>query len=210
MNVEGKTGIQSLTDGTYSQLRLDKSGALVVDDRSGHFYETNYRAHLFSATTAVTGVAAQGAAALAATCAFALRNPTGSGVNAVIFKAMVGYVSGTQGVGTYVWAQYAQGAAALGGTAVTPVSAQAGNVVSSQCTAGTGASVVAGTPTLLRGTGITQGAFVGGAVQSPTQVEFVDGDIIVPPGIALVLFLIGAAGTSEKNIYTLTWAEEPV
>ena len=210
MQVEGKTGIQANADGSFVQPRLLKDASLGTSDTHARFYEGAYRSKLWFATSAVGGVASQAAAALAASCAFALRNPTGSGVNAILYQAMVGYISGTMAVGTYVWASYAQGAAALGGTAITPVNAQLGSAATAQCTAGTGASFVAGSPTLLRGSALSQGAYAAGAASLVPQVENLDGQILVPPGQALVLFLIGATGTSEKLIYSLMWEEAPI
>ena len=208
--VESKVGPQTVSDGTTTQARLGKAAEAVVQDAHSRFYESNYRSKRFVATSAVAGVAGQEATSLAASCALALCNPTNSGVNAVIDKLTIGLISGTAGVCAYVWAVYAaQGNTAAAGTAITPKAANLSSAASA-CTAGTGSNVVGGAPTLLRATGLSTGANAGGANMPEILIENVDGGIILPPGQALVLFGAGAAGTSEKNIYSLEWEEVPV
>lgn len=208
--VESKVGPQTVADGTVTQARLGKTAELNTSDVHSRFYEGNYRSKRFLASTAQAGVAGQQATTLAASCALALCNPSNSGVNAVIDKLTIGLISGTAGICAYVWAVYAaQAAVAAAGTAVAAKAANL-SAAASQCTLGTGASVVAGAPVLLRATGISTGAEVGGATMPSIFTENVDGSIIVPPGQALVLFGLGAAGTSEKNLYGLDWEEVPV
>lgn len=211
MYVEGKVGIQVLSDGTFSQPRLGHAGEVNTADAHARFYEQTYRSKNFAGNTAVAGVAGQQAAALAATCALGLCNPTASGINAIINRLTIGYISGTMGLCTYVWALYtAQGATAAAGTAITPKALNGGAAVSF-CTLGTGTSVTAGAPTImLRGTGISSGAYAGGAACQPLMVDNVDGAIILPPGQALVLFGVGAAGTTEKLNFSLEWEESPI
>lgn len=211
LEVQGKVGIQVTTDGNLADPRIGRRGDVVVSDGAPRLYEATSRGQAFTASTAVAGVTAAGATTLAATCAFALFNPQGSGVNVALLRTFVGYISGTLGVGNYVYAIYPQAATALGGTAVAASALLNNGIVGSasgaKATAATG-NCLAGAPSILRPTGISHGAYAGAATQGNTPwVDNVDGGIVLMPGTALALFDLGTAGTTDKLIFGMDWLE---
>jgi hypothetical protein len=71
-------------------------------------------------------------------------------------------------------------------------------------------STVASTPALLRAAFVL-GAFVNTAATPPAPaVDNVDGEIVVPPGSALVIQGIAAAGTSPLVLIGVVYEELPV
>ena len=93
MQIEGRVGVQTLQDGAQQPPRLGHAGEIVVDDAHGHFYEANYRAGLFIASTPTAGVA-PGTAFGTGQGAFALYNPPGNTKNACVKKASFTFLSG--------------------------------------------------------------------------------------------------------------------
>jgi len=203
-----RVGPQVAAPGTPVSPSTGRKAELLFAETRGKFYDLNYNGRLFHGSTAVAGASVNGAASLAQTSAITLSNPVGSGVNAAILKAFWQYVSGTMGLSGLMWAYCA--AASTGGTAGTVTSGSLKTPGGAACTVWSGATSFSATSILLRPSGISFGAFVGGAGNpTPPVVEVVDGDIIVPPGFTVGLVAIGAAGTSDKSIMGLAWSEEP-
>ena len=208
IEIQGKVGPQFLADGTIADPRLGKSGETITQDAHGRYFEMGYRNKSFLASTAVGGVAP--GTALSTTPPFALWNPPNSGVIASINKAQFGYVSGTLGGGSIVWAQYtAQVSAPTTGTVLTPVSAMTGSNTSGSIKAYQG-STVAGTPTIVRPS-IIIGAFLATtATISPPIFDEVAGELLIAPGSLLCLHGVAAAGTSPLILFSVYWEEVPV
>lgn len=205
MEVQGKVGPIFGQDGTTQDPRLTKQAALVIGDAHGHFYEATYRGLLFTACIAAAGVAP--GTALGTAPPLTLWNPPNSGKNLVVTKATAGYISGTLGAGTIVYAQCPQLTKPSSGTAIVPVSNLIGSLVTAAGQAFTGSTVQA-TQTIVRPAFIL-GAFAGGAGEpAPGLVDLPDGELIVLPGNALSLQGIAGAGTTPLTLLSLTWQEE--
>ena len=203
---EGNVGPDTLSDGASAPLRLDKTGALAVVQAAAALYEQGVRGKIFSAITAGSGVAP--GTALGTTTPFTLANPYKSKVNLVVLSGGIGYVSGTLGAGTVVWAYGAESATAVTGTAITPVAAIVGEsgAVGKAFTTAT----VPATPVAVRN------AFLLGAALATTALgpyivrDNVEGAIIVPPGCSITLMGIAAAGSTPLVMFDVCWAEIPV
>jgi hypothetical protein len=207
MQVEGRVGVQTLQDGTQQPPRLGKSGEIVGGDAHGHFYEANYRAGLFIASTPVAGVA-PGTAFATSQGAFALYNPTGNTKNACIKKSSFVFLSGTLGAGIFCYGSSAQ-AAAPTGTAIVAKSGQMGNGATPTCSAFSNLTAYTTAATLVKAIW-SVGALVTSALIFPPLIDLVDDEIILTPGNLLIMQEIGAAGTTPLGLFSMTWEEVPV
>ena len=207
MLAEGRQGLVPLGNGAPGVVRLDKTSALVNSQAHGSYTEPALQSKLMIACNAAAGVAP--GTALSTTPPLAIWNPPSSGYNLSVLKATVGYVSGTLGAGTIAYAVVPnQTTVPSTGTEIVP---QCTNIGAPR---GVGrafsGSTLAASPTLLR-PGWTVGAFVSTtALQATDECNLVDGAIIIPPGTALVLQEIGAAGTTPLVIFACEWEEIPV
>ncbi len=157
---------------------------------------------VFSATTAVTGVAP--GTAIGTTGAYTLQNPLGSGVNLIILEAMMGYVSGTLGAGVVNYLVNGPTTTPATGTAIVPVNALPGGPASVALPKTTSTIV---SPTLLKPF-CSLGASLASTAAAPWAIkDRVDGSIIVPPGANLTLHATAAAGSSPLVVFGMTWAE---
>ena len=183
-------------------------GATQVSQRFGRYYEQTRRGRMFVVTTAVAGVAP--GTALSTTPPMALHNlAAGSpAVDLSIIQVTIGYVSGTLGAGTLVYAQVSDAAAPAGGTVLTPIKTYLGQTENSTATGHQGSTVDA-TPTIIRP------AFVFGAFLATTAaivaplVDDVDGSIIVPPGETFVVEGVAAGGATPLILISVMWEEIP-
>lgn len=157
---------------------------------------------VFSATTAVTGVAP--GTAIGTTGAFTLQNPLGSGVNLVLLEALMGYVSGTLGAGVVNYLVNGPATTPATGTAIVPVNALLGGPVSVAKPLTTSTIV---SPTLLKPFCSLGASLASTAVQPWTIKDRIDGAIVVPPGANITLHETGAAGSTPLVIFGMTWAE---
>jgi len=203
---ELKIGPQIVSDGSQSTARGEKSGATVVQDAHGHFYESVYRGNVFIASVGVAGTAP--GTALSTTAALCLWNPPASGKNLVFLTAEMGYVSGTLGAGTV---EYAYGAATSTptGTALTVRNAMIGSVAASVVSAFAAATVTA--PTLIKPSPFTLGATLATtAVGYAPFKDLIDGGMVLTPGNIWVMQAVAAAGSTPLVQFAATWEEVPV
>jgi hypothetical protein len=208
MQIEGRVGVQTLQDGAQQPPRIGHAGEIIVDDVHGRNYESVYRGGVFVASTAVAGVAP--GTALSTTPPFILYNPTANTKNLAIRKTSVGYVSGTLGAGTIVYATSAQAAAPTGGTAITPKNCLLGNGASSSAFAYSG-STLSATPSIVRPSAFNFGAFLATtAAINPPLIEEVADEFLLTPGNVFVMAGVAAAGTSPLVLLSATWEEVPV
>lgn len=188
-----------------AQVAQVSQSTLVVQPK---FEELTYRQCTYSVNTPVAGVAP--GTALGTTPPLTLYNPPNTGVMASIRKLLVSYVSGTLGLGYLVWSSNAQSTAPTGGTGVGAVNMYIGGSVGSvQASRG---STVATTQTQVRNTGIIFPPWAGTLLTGPLPqvVDFVDGEINLPPGFCLSVQGIGAAGTSPLVAMSIVYAETPI
>jgi hypothetical protein len=146
-------------------------------------------------------------------------NPFGSGVNVVPIRLGLTYVDTTGAAGGYVLAAVlnapGQLATAANITAFTDgvlntsiFNAKVGDAKGPKARFTPSAATVTA-PIVLRHLSLDQNAFTAnGTGQMPfsNEVAF-DGDLIIPPGVAV--FIAGNIATLAKLACSLTWAEEP-
>lgn len=181
------------------------------------YYKQNYRKNLYTLTLSATtsGVAAGNiiGATAAASTNFGLINPSTSGKNLILTKLFIGIISGTPGAGPvfHGFCTTPPTVASPGGTIrsnflgdtsqtsiVTPWALAAGSTA-------TGGSA----PITFRVADFSSTATAQASVGLVKTSEFLDGDIIVPPGV-MWLPLWSAAGTSLLNAYSITWYEQGI
>ncbi len=194
------------SDGAAGPLRGTRTGALVVAAGHGALVEPAARGNIMIVCTAAAGVAP--GTALSTSPPLVIWNPPASGKNLAILKASIGYVSGTLGAGSIVYASGAQATPPTTGTEITPASALLG------ATRGVGRAFSGSTltvaPTLLRPV-CSIGAITAATAFTPAlALDLVDGGIIIPPGGLLAVQGIAAAGTSPLVLLSLIWEELPV
>jgi hypothetical protein len=204
---EGRIGVLVGQDGGQQPLRLTKTGAVVMSAGHASFAEAVLRGGVMEASNAVAGVAP--GTALSTTPPFALWNPPASGKNLIVMKATMGYVSGTLGGGTVLFAIVpSQVTVPSTGTELVPNNALIG-YPRGVGRAFTG-STLAAAPTILRPS-FVMGAWVGTTATAPmNEMDIVDGGIVLPQSTVLCLQAIAGAGTTPLVIFALTWEEVPI
>jgi hypothetical protein len=175
-----------------------------VVQKHGRYYNAARFGRLFSAQTAVTGVAP--GTAIGTTAAFSLHNPFGSGVYIAVRKVSMGYISGTFGAGTVFHCVNSNPqAAAPSGTAITEVP----GIVNGNGPNGIALTTVtlAANPTPVRPFA-SLGASLASTAAAPWRIEEeLEGEIILPPGCTYSLEAVAAAGTSPLVAFGVTWEE---
>jgi hypothetical protein len=215
MLTEIRAGYTVMADGTISPARCSRIGCLCTGDAHGKYYEQTSRGNVYSLMlTATSGNIAAGnlwAAAAGATYQFALWNPIGSGKNLALLKFQVWTVSGTAPVPPVIHA-YASGVPTLATTVVTAIACN--NI-------GLGAASVARALTSVAGTALTGATAtfllraadlaVGAGTLTPANAfelkatEYIDGDIVIPPGTMWAPQWATAAATLWGA--SITWEE---
>lgn len=207
--VLGKVGPQQVADGSLINVRMGKTGEALIGQAHGRYYEPAVRGNVWSLSTAAAGVTIAAANVFSASAGqpiVGIYNPTNSGKNCVITRAILALASGTMAAGGWVWGFVAPNAG---------VSAAGGNGAINNGTLVAGGSLAktfvnsaltgAGAGSLLRFVGgPTTGA--GAANANLTTQEETAGDLICPPGGVIGLFA-AAAGTSPIVVATMTWEE---
>lgn len=203
INLKGVVGPRAGADSADFDLRLDKTGAIVSQNAHGWWHESVSRGNVYVASIPVAGVAP--GTALTTLPPFALWNPTASKYDLSILGVYLGYVSGTLGQGSLVYADVAQPAAPTGGTELVTKNLLIGGGRST-ARAWTLATV-ASTPSLLRP------SFLIGAVSAATNsmpalcYEETSGGIVVPPGQLLAMQGVTAAGSSPLILLSVVFEE---
>jgi len=165
------------------------------------------RGRCFSGGTAATGVAP--GTAIGTTAAFSLTNPLSSGVNLVILRASMGYVSGTLGAGVVHYLANVNTQLALPtGTAITAYNCLLGSAVAAAGKPLTTATIAS--PLILRPF-VSLTALLASTAVAPWQVvDEVAGEFIIGPGATLSLHATAAAGSTPLVVYGMTWEEVPI
>lgn len=210
VTAQAQVGVASYPDNEEAPARAARDGSLVVAIGQSELFEQASRGQLFIASTGVAGVAH--GTAFGATPPFALLNPNGNDMALVVSHALLGYVSGTLGAGTFAWGQATAPAGAAPAGFLTTL--QAGKLTGVQnpgTSTGVAYSAVSltNTPTILRPSW-SYGAFAGGSLMPSAPRDEVKGEFIVMPGAFLALQGIGTAGTSPLVVLAVGWYEVPV
>jgi hypothetical protein len=202
--LQTQVGIPAAAPSANPSVSSGRNGEVITADLHGKKYTAAYNGKLYIASTSVAGVAP--GTALSTTPPMCLWNPPGSGVNLEIHRAWLGYVSGTLGAGSIVWAWGPQNTNPSTGTALVPVGSPVGNLATGAGKAFQG-STVAQTPVIVR-PAWTLGAFLATTAGiNPPLVDEVDGELVLAPGNFLCLQGVTAAGSTPLCLFGLTWAE---
>jgi hypothetical protein len=203
---EVRVGPAIAADQSITTLRAERTGSACTVFGHAPYSEAANRGNIMIASQAVGGVAP--GTALSTTPSLCLWNPVGSGVNLNIIATSVGYVSGTLGAGSIVYAQVtSQATAPSSGTEITPVCTKIGAGKGSG-RAFTG-STVSATPTLIQAV-YDMGAFLAStAVPVAPVVHQVDGYISIQPGNCFVMHGVAAGGSTPLTMMSVTWEEVP-
>jgi len=206
--ITGRAGGANLPEGQSDVMRLTRRGALLMAGLHGQFMEASRLGRVFVASNAVAGV--DHGNAFTTTPPICLWNPLGSGVNISILKAVMAYLSGTLGAVPICWGYTpAQVNAPTTGTELVPVSALLGSARGSG-RAYTGSTLVAA-PSIIRPAFQTGAALATTVAFSSMCEEINDGELTLPPGVALALQGAGgAAGTTPRVIFGIVWEEVPI
>lgn len=192
-------------------VRQGSHGEAIVLQSGGKYKEATKRGTVYSAETAVTGVAP--GTALGTTAAFCLFNPGTSTANLIVHRLWMGLISGTIGAGevNITSDSIAAGAAVPTGTAITPRNRKVTASNSSQATPLTTATV---TTTAAKTIGtlcsLNELVVATTAVNNEITSQDIDGEIVIPPGSYICLHATAAAGTSPLVKFGASWEEEPI
>ena len=190
--------------GSTEALRGDNTGAIVVTQAHAVNAEAVLGRATFIVSTAVGGVAP--GTALSTTPPLVLLNPLNSGKTLIVISTSLGYVSGTLGAGSIVYAHYTpQATIPSGGTELTPIRTYIAPV------RGIGrvfqGSTLSGTPVILRPAYMMGAALASTALGISIAKDLVDGAICVPSATAFVMQGIAASGSTPLVLMSITWEE---
>lgn len=215
MQVQTVVGPVAAADGATPALRAGRLGDLIHSQLHARYYEQTARGNVFSAMLiATTGTIAAGnihGAAAAASTQFALWNPTGSGVNLALLRALISAISGTAPGGpvNHSWAVGTPNAS----VGVRGINNYLGGPPSKALyIASAAGSALTGAPNALQSLRPMDMNIFAAAIAATTAVmpiELVEGDIVIPPGTMWVPTWSGA-GTTFLNGYGVSWEEVPI
>ncbi len=208
VQLDGYVGPVTMADGPRDvTLRFGNQGELVQSPLNSEFYEQTLRGNCF-----VYSEPAAGAALVAPTTTNApmIWNPAGSGKNLVLHKIVIGYVGTTWAAGMVEYgvilnagSQIGTGAPIVSLTQVSGVNLLLGGGNVSVMRYAPTTLVVVAAPTYLCPAGINSNAGTAAAVVPPfTMTDWLNGSIIVPPGVAFFVMSNAAiAGVVSVAIY---------
>lgn len=216
-----KVGAQTpQTAGVLLPPTLDSTCALRTADIGGKYYEAALAGRIYSlimsATTTNHSAGNLLGAAAAASTQFALWNPAGSGVNLSLLRFSVNITSGTSPI-SGLWHSVAYGAPTI--TSALAVTSYIGSHNAATATYdGKAGYVTHVTGTALTGGGTTRGVRLAGlnitagtyaSLGGTPFVDFLDGDIVLPPNTLWVPSW-AAQGTTMLCGYSITWEQKTV
>jgi hypothetical protein len=201
---QGIVGPQVKGDGSYASSRADKTGATVITDAHGHFYEAVARGSVFAAlNTAARALTVS----LTTTAGLGIYNPVGSGKNLVIMSTAFRYGSGTLAAGYILHALFPATTGSVTGTVLAPVNllTGGGGSVARAYELMTGAS----TAVQVRFAKSVGAMTTDQSTTAWTDVnrELLDGAIVVVPGNAYGIISVTGAGTSPTIWAEYAWEE---
>lgn len=181
----------------------------IVQQCGGKYKEPTKRGNVYSAMTAVTGVAP--GTALGTTAAFCLYNPVGTNKRLIVNKLGMGLISGTLGAGEVNITSSNTADAVPTGTAITPRNRDVGNANLSVATPFTTATVTTQAAKMI-GVLCSLSEQVIATATGPTEVteKDIDGEIVIEPGSYICLHATAAAGSSPLVVFFASWEEEGI
>ena len=201
--MKGLVGKALAGSGTEKMVRLTKTCGMATAELHGDYNEAALAGQFYTISNAVGGVAP--GTALSTTPPICLHNPLTSGKYISIVKTAVGYVSGTLGAGSIVYATVAQTSSPTTGSSLTPVNHFIGGQAG-QAKGYTG-STISAAGTILKPAYSMGAALATTATFQSLAVDFVDGAIIIPPGYVFVMQGVAAAGSSPLVIMSISYEE---
>jgi hypothetical protein len=217
MLAEIRSGMTTLADGTTAPARASRNGSLINGDGQGCYYEQASKGSVFSLvlnswTTAISAGNLVGAAANAST-QFAVWNPTGSGKNLSLLKFGVALISGTTPAGA-LFHSYSNTAPTIATAVVSPICCNNVGMAAASVaralthvsgSALTGSSILA----MIRMADLSFSAGTYANLATQRAIEYINGDIVIPPGTCWVPTW-SLAGTTVLGSYSITWEEIPI
>jgi len=211
---EGKVGEVVAGDNTVATARFSKNGSLIMGNGQGYYYEATSRGKIFSlvlaAWTTTINAGNIVAAAAAATTQFALWNPVGSGKFLSLIKFAVWPISGTAPIPPVTHSALTT-APTIASVALTPIQCNNVGMASSsvaRCmSSAAGAALTGGSALVyIRAADLYITAGTAANLQGGKATEYIDGDIVLPPGTGWVPTWV-AAGSTFLGGYSVTWEE---
>lgn len=203
MELEGKVGKQVLSNGTTSEIRLNKTGAVSTSDAHARYMQNTLDGEVYiGANLGGTPVTTQ-AGLSATTPALTLYNPVGSNTYLVLQTVTVDITSAPAAACGLMLAFNALNAAPPSSTtAATVTNAIVGSTYSpaGQCFR---IATLATAPVAFRFIGGTTGA---AAISGVQLIDKVDGEVIIPPGVAISIQSTSAAAI----LASFSWEEIPI
>lgn len=225
VTIQGQAGPRAISDGVVEDVRLGRTGEVVVQELHGRFYESCARGNVYSDGFGLTSINAAtftvGGIGATTTPVLGLWNPATSTVNCAIIEASLGLVLtalAATGPGGFVWAM------SVGNTALTlgstPLNRKTLALAGSQAKGLAGVALTGRTNDVVVRFGSALGggsaenvSFTATAVAMQTaqwsSKELFDGTLIVPPGGVLAL-LATTTPVAHSAVASLVWEEVPV
>ena len=203
IEIQGKVGKQELNKGAVSNLRMGRSGELIVSQGHAHHKEAVTAGNVWiGANLGGTPVTTQ-AGLSATTPALTLYNPTGSGVNLVLQSITIDITTSPAAASGIMLAYNLSNAAAPTLTTLANVTnallTKNGQPIG-QCAR---VSTLAAAPLACRFLGGVTGASAIGGLQ---LIDNMEGEIILPPGVAVSIQTTAALAC----LCSITWEEVPI
>lgn len=203
MQIEGKVGKQTLSNGSKADVRQDKTGAVVVTDGHARLMQATLDGEIYiGANLGGTPVTTQ-AGLSATTPALTLWNPVGSQFYLVLQTVTVDITTAPAAAAGFMLAYNALGSAAP--TATTAANVTNGLIGTTSAPVGQcyRIATLAAAPLAFRFIGGTTGA---AAISGVQLIDHVDGEVIIPPGVAISIQATSAAAC----LCSFTWEEIPI
>ncbi len=202
--IQGQVGPQVLTDGVISQLRAEKTGALVMQQLHGRYYEQTYRKNLFYAYSAAGILSAVGTAMTGTILYNGATN-----VNLVLQKINLQVVATSASLTGIALASGAPGLQSLVPTTTTAVTRTGNCFLGGPASVAIAYSVATTLATTAFLSLMHNTAAINTVGQDFTQIDL-EGSIIVPPNTVVCLAALGAASAAAAVVSSIIWEEVPV
>jgi hypothetical protein len=207
-------GAQVILDGYGTgPLRVDRSGAQVIQTAHGMYYEAVKRGRVFIGSNLVTGLAIPIFSAKAN--ALTLWNPAGNNYDLVLIATILAHHSttGLMGCVCYGWVSPAGSGIATAApfptaTFVAPVNAYIGFGASSTALFSPAVNTTTANPGHLMPFCSVLPVTSAQTIQPYQLVDYVDGRIVVPPGSAIQL--VGSTAVAIVAQQSFIWEEVPI
>lgn len=199
----GQGGPRTIQDGTYNSLRMEKSGAQVIQTAHGWYNEAVYRGNVFlganQAAQTLTSIGTTSQTGLI------LVNPPGSGKNLVLLQVEFALTGAGNNNPTVVLALQTAASASLASPANTAKNALVGNAATCVGLVTTSATLQSN-PVVAKVLQVCNTTTLPATVNPPVTYD-IGGIIMLTPGTAAC---ISSIATTATGFASFTWEEIPV